>query len=192
MTNETEKTLKKGLKTYHIILIVVGILLLWVILSLLLTSGRDVLTYYGNGNIESNTSINEDGEGITTFYYENGNIEQIQTGTFKNKGGEWGLFVGEIIFYYESGNIEQMERGTFKGDLIEGESILYYESGNKELEFKGTFDSDNGLIEGEIIYYNENGNKEIEYEGTFRFNELTEGTGTFYNEDGTISWVEEF
>ena len=128
-----------------------------------------------------------DGDGINTYYYENGNIESTYNGTFE-KGN---LTQGEVKFYYENGNIKQMQKGIFNGgELTQGEVKFYGEFGNLKQIHKGTFE--NNLLKGvaELTFYNENGNIKQTLKGTFENGKLEQGEKTTYDEFGDIRQIQ--
>ena len=55
--------------------VVVSVASIGFILFMATFGGGDELTYYDNGNLKKNISINKDGQGTMIYYHENGNKE---------------------------------------------------------------------------------------------------------------------
>ena len=148
-----------------IVLIVVGVLVLGGVLFFLFGSGsEDVLTYYDDGKLKSNYSVNSEGW-VFKYYVKENNLTDLRE------------------------NFDKIEEEADEVDLTlngEGKYIVYYGNGNKAAESGGFF-TDEKLTDGEIIFYNENGNKKSEEKGTFKDGKLNgEGEYFYYFEDGKI------
>lgn len=143
-----------GQSALKIVLIAAGVLALGGVSFFLLGSNSgDVLRYYDDGTLKSNFSVNSEGEGAFTLYYENGNKKEEETGTFRGNRLDGR---GEMTFYYENGNKEAEIKGIFKnGILQEGDEVVYYDEDGSQIHNAAGFG----------IYYDKDGNKRRAYTG---------------------------
>ncbi|GAA4425010.1 hypothetical protein GCM10023188_05550 [Pontibacter saemangeumensis] len=108
----------------------------------------NVTDYYASGKVKmkgyslSKDSLTE--QGIFTYYFANGLIENKITYKDDQKHGPYSL-------YYTSGALK--ETGTHKEDKISGKNVQYFENGNIKRKAK----LNNGKYNGKMVYYNENG-----------------------------------
>jgi hypothetical protein len=95
-------------------------------------------TFYENGNIETLSEINDEGQrhGVTKLYHQNG---QLQTQVSFTNGSQND---GEVISYHDNGNISRII--TLKNELKQGKFIEYSKIG-KDISREGIY------LDGEII-----------------------------------------
>ena len=141
----------------------------------------DILKYnWLSKELESNLSVNSEGEGVFIEYDYNGQKEKVWEGTFKGSKlyGE-----GRLSEYFTLGDtlykIREL-KGTFINSSLngQGEIIKFYRDGEVTERRKGTFK--NGKLNGEGVFieYNIlNGEKRTERKGTFK-DGLLHGEGT--------------
>lgn len=113
--------------------------------------------YYENGNIESKVnSLSGLREGISYYYYEDGDLKSIQR--FKND-----KLHGEILYFYPNGKIET--KTHFESGLETGKAYYFYESGileaqrswenNKKIGFATDYYDTIGLVKSVLFYSND-------------------------------------
>ncbi len=153
-------------------------------------------------------------DGQAVSYYENGNIEELQTykhgladgeylayyedGTLKRKGAyQSDMRHGNFITFYESGKMKEV--GRFYNDELDGRILNYYESGI----IKSVFNMRDGELHGDRFLYFENGQlsdrqhfKDDKADGmcvSYHENGMIAIIGTFKNNEmnGTFRWFDE-
>jgi TonB family protein len=145
-------------------------------------NGREHKCYYITGelywegtksHIDNNTLDEDIKEGISTWYFKNGNKKE-QASYLHN------LENGDYISYLENGSKRSDQK--YNDDKLDGPSIFYYESGS--IKAKKYYEE--GLINGLSIFYYENGNiEEKEY-----FKEGKEiGDDSAWYATGELWWV---
>ena len=131
--------------------------------------GNEWTTYHKNGKIHWTKKL-KDGTGFKRWYYDNGQISNINydfkgktngqiKGWFKNgqikEISNWNddLENGPCETYYENG--KPQEKANWKNDKLDGKRETWYENGQKEqVEFYN-----NGIRDGQILQWYSNGNK---------------------------------
>lgn len=155
----------------------------------------EYINIYESGNQKVETILYIGGKRTTTRFYENGQIQRIDTYV----SDEWNAKATDSIVYRENGTVKY-EKTTNADDSVT--EIYYYENGKAEQ--KKTTNADGSVTETD---YYENGKTEqekttnadgsfvtIKYreDGTKSYEDVTNADGSsvtiYYNEDGTISY----
>lgn len=102
--------------------------------------------YYPDGSLkETSTFVENEVNGVTTFYYKGLNLPSRQL-TIKD-----GLAQDSSIYFYKSGDIKEIE--LYKDNELHGLNTAYYENG--AVRYKANYKE--GEVEGDIEVYFANG-----------------------------------
>lgn len=155
----------------------------------------EYISIYESGNQKVETILYIGGKRTTTRFYENGQIQRIDTYV----SDEWNAKATDSIVYRENGTVKYEKTTNADGSVTE---IYYYENGKAEQKKTTNADGsvtetdyyENGKAEQEkktnaddssvTIKYREVGTKSYEYVTNADDSSVT----IYYNEDGTISY----